>query len=69
MFAGRFDLAAAEAVCAGRGIEQHEVVDLLTSLVDASMVKVGATEGTVRYALLETVRHYGAEHLGDGPRG
>ena len=31
------------------------------------MVTVGAGDGTVRYALLETLRHYGAEHLGDGP--
>ena len=41
------------------------MVDLLASLVDASMVTVGATEGTVRYSLLETLRGYGSEHLGD----
>ena len=65
VFAGSFDLAAAEAVCAGHGIERNRVVDLLTSLVDASMVTVGGTEGTVRYSLLETLRRYGVEHCGD----
>ena len=62
VFAGSFNLAAAEAVCGGRGIEQNRVVDLLTSLVDASMVAVGGTEGAVRYLLLETLRRYGAGH-------
>ncbi len=65
VFAGSFDLAAAEEVCAGRGIERSRVVDLLTSLVDASMVAVGGTEGAIRYSLLETLRRYGAEHCGD----
>ena len=45
VFAGSFDLAAAEAVCAGRGIERNRVVDLLTSLVDASMIGVGGDRG------------------------
>ena len=65
VFAGSFDLAAAEEVCAGRGIERSRVVDLLTSLVDASMIAVGGTEGAIRYSLLETLRRYGAEHCGD----
>ena len=65
MFAGTFDLTAAEAVCSGRGIERRDVLDLLATLVEASMVDIGATDGTVRYSLLETVRHYAAEHLDD----
>ena len=39
------------------------MVDLLASLVDASMITVGATEGRVRYSLLETLRAYGWSHL------
>ena len=64
VFSGTFDLAAAEAVGSGDGIDRGQVVDLLTSLVDASMVTVGATEGRVRYSLLETLRAYGWSHLG-----
>src|SRR4029079_15781458 len=55
VFSGSFDLSAAEAVGSGDGIERHDVIDLLASLVDASMITVGATEGRVRYSLLETV--------------
>ena len=52
VFAGAFDLAAAEAVGAGGGIQQHQVVDLLTSLADASMITVGAErrDGPIRPA-------------------
>ena len=63
MFSGSFDLSAAEEVGSGDGIERGQVVDLLASLVDASMITVGATEGRVRYSLLETLRAYGWSHL------
>ena len=64
MFSGGFDLSAAEEVCSGGGIQRDEVVDLLASLVDASMITIGGTEGRVRYSLLETLRAYGWSHLG-----
>ena len=63
MFSGGFDLSAAEEVGSGDGIDAGQVVDLLASLVDASMVTVGTTEGRVRYSLLETLRAYGWSHL------
>jgi predicted ATPase len=63
VFSGSFDLAAAEKVGSGGGIEAGQVIDLLADLVDASMLTVGATDGNVRYSLLETLRGYGSEHL------
>ena len=63
VFSGSFDLSAAEAVGSGDGIEGGQMVDLLASLVDASMINVGATEGRIRYSLLETLRAYGWSHL------
>ncbi len=63
VFSGGFDLAAAEEVGSGDGIDGGQVVDLLASLVDASMITVGTTEGRVRYTLLETLRAYGWSHL------
>ena len=63
VFAGGFTLAAAEEVCAGFGVGRSEVVDLLTDLVDASMVTAGPTTGETRYSLLETLRQYGLHHL------
>lgn len=65
VFAGGFDLAAATAVVGGPGADELDVLDLLTALVDKSMVRFTAVEGGSRYALLETMRHYGAERLAD----
>src|SRR5919202_492349 len=71
VFAGGFALEAAEGVCAGVGIERDGVLDLLTHLVDKSLLLVAQQGGEeARYRVLETVRQYGAEKLkesGDEP--
>jgi predicted ATPase len=63
VFAGGWTLRAAEAVCAGDGLEGGEVLDLLASLVDKSLVLVTEQDGEARYRLLETVRQYSQEKL------
>jgi predicted ATPase/class 3 adenylate cyclase len=63
VFAGGFDLAAAEGVCAGDAVDERAVVDLLMSLVDKSLVDVDRTGRATRYRLLETLRQYGEERL------
>jgi predicted ATPase/DNA-binding CsgD family transcriptional regulator len=68
VFAGGFSLEAAEAVCAGDGIERDEVLELLSCLVDKSLVvsrgEAGDPQGEqVRYRMLETVRQYASEKL------
>jgi non-specific serine/threonine protein kinase len=63
VLAGGFTLEAVEAVCAGEGIEEEEVLDLLSHLVDKSLVVVQERGGEARYRLLETVRQYGNEKL------
>lgn len=65
VFSGGFDLDAAEAVGAGDGVEHHEVLDLLTRLVDKSLVQSEERGGDLRYRLLETLRHYALERLAD----
>ncbi|MFE1475902.1 BTAD domain-containing putative transcriptional regulator [Streptomyces cyaneofuscatus] len=57
------DLAAAEAVCAGDGVARDEVLDLVTRLVDRSLVVVAAGPTGPRYRLLESVAAYAAERL------
>jgi predicted ATPase/class 3 adenylate cyclase len=52
VFAGTFSLEAAEAVCAGSDVEQYEVIDNVTHLVEKSLV----TRQGEQYRLLETVR-------------
>jgi len=65
LFAGDSNLAAAETVCGGDGIEPSTVLDLLGRLVDKSLVvaQLPNTRGEVRYRLLETLREYALERL------
>ena len=65
MFAGSFDLAAAETVCGSGALDVLDVADLLGSLVDKSLVVAEPAGGTLRYRLLETIRLFAAERLAD----
>ncbi len=60
VFAGRLDLAAAEAVCPGDGIAQDEILELVRRLVDKSILARDDQHG---YRMLETIRQYGLERL------
>ncbi|WP_232065215.1 LuxR family transcriptional regulator [Mycobacterium cookii] len=63
-FLGGFDLDAAQAVLGG-DMPRYQVIDLLTLLVDKSLVVADERRGRTRYRLLETVRHYAAEKLSE----
>ena len=63
VFAGGFDLRGAEVVCAGSIGACEDVVDLLSSLVDKSMVVVERHSQGTRYKMLETLRQFGHEQL------
>jgi predicted ATPase/DNA-binding winged helix-turn-helix (wHTH) protein len=63
VFSGGWTLEAAEHVCTGDGIAEVEVLDLLTSLADKSLISADAEDGETRYWLLETVRHYAQDRL------
>ncbi|MGP3983937.1 ATP-binding protein [Streptomyces sp. KR80] len=66
VFAGSLDLEAAEEVCAGDGIDRTEMLDLISGLVDKSIIGcVRPEDGPARYQLLETIRQYGRELLAD----
>jgi predicted ATPase/DNA-binding CsgD family transcriptional regulator len=65
VFAGGFTLEAAESVCAGEDLERDDVLDLLSHLVDKSLVIMREEGGEARYRLLETVRQYGREKLSE----
>ncbi|WP_439959615.1 ATP-binding protein, partial [Streptomyces luteocolor] len=58
-------LEAAEAVCAGDGVARDEVMDLVTRLVDRSLVVMapGPAGTAPRYRLLESVAAYAMERL------
>ncbi len=63
VFAGGFELDAAEEVGAAGAVAAYDIVDLLRSLVDKSLVVADRTARSVRYRLLETIRQYSAEEL------
>jgi predicted ATPase/class 3 adenylate cyclase/DNA-binding CsgD family transcriptional regulator len=63
VFAGGFTLDAAEQVCAGDDLGRYQILDLLSSLVDRSLIHVDEREGLTRYRLLETVRHFALDQL------
>ena len=65
VFAGGARLDAIETVCSDEVFDQAQVLDVLGSLVDKSLVVSGtdATTGQMRFHLLETVREYAMEEL------
>ena len=64
-FMGGFDLDAAQAVAGSGGVERYQVLDQLSLLVDKSLVVADDSRGRTRYRLLETVRQYAQEKLGE----
>jgi predicted ATPase/class 3 adenylate cyclase/DNA-binding CsgD family transcriptional regulator len=65
VFHGGFDLEAAQAITGDDDVERYQVLDLLTLLVDKSLVVAEDSAGRTRYRLLETVRQYAQEKLAE----
>ena len=65
VFAGGAGLAAAEQVCAGGPVSPADVLDLLTALVEKSLLTVRDGADGPRYLMLEIIRAYGQERLAE----
>jgi predicted ATPase len=66
VFAGGWTIEAAEAVCSGEPVAEAGVLDLLTGLVDKSLVMTdGQANGPMRYRLLESLRQFADERLAE----
>ena len=65
VFAGSWSLEAAEEVCEGKNSEPCDVLDILTQLVNKSLVLVyeSSYSGEIRYRMLGTIRQYTREKL------
>jgi len=64
VFAGGWTLEAAEGVCVGDGVKAHDVLDLMTQLVNKSLIIAEREQGQeARYRMLETIRQYAIERL------
>ncbi|WP_194288430.1 ATP-binding protein [Ornithinicoccus halotolerans] len=62
VFAGGFDVEAAEAVCSDDALPAHRLLDALTGLVDASLLEV-TVQGRAQFRMLDTVRAFGRDRL------
>jgi predicted ATPase/DNA-binding XRE family transcriptional regulator len=63
VFMGGWTLPAAEQVCSDEKITRNETLDLLTHLIDKSLVIADERAGETRYHILETVRQYAYQKL------
>jgi predicted ATPase/DNA-binding XRE family transcriptional regulator len=65
VFAGGWSLDAAEYIGAGQPVQPEDVLDVLTGLIDRSLVQAefSRSAGNSRYSLLETVRQYAMARL------
>jgi predicted ATPase/DNA-binding SARP family transcriptional activator len=70
VFAGTWDLSAAESVLGATAIESPKVAQVITSLVDKGLVSFDVDPaGVMRYRLLETVRQFAFQRLVDRGEG
>ncbi|MGH8796957.1 MAG: hypothetical protein ACREXI_07870, partial [Caldimonas sp.] len=63
VFVGGFALEAAEQVCAAEAVDGDDVLDLLGSLVEKSLISLDERDAGARYRMLETIRDYAREKL------
>ncbi|MEE6164577.1 MULTISPECIES: protein kinase domain-containing protein [unclassified Mycolicibacterium] len=63
VFAGGFSLSAAEAICSSDELDEWDVLGVLETLVDKSIVIAEQVGDHQRYRLLDTIRQYGLERL------
>ncbi|MEV6522440.1 BTAD domain-containing putative transcriptional regulator [Longispora sp. NPDC051575] len=64
VFSGGAGLEAAERVCAGEVVDRDQVLELLTSLAEKSLL-VTEGDGVPRYRMLSTIREYAADRLAE----
>ncbi|WP_433362699.1 ATP-binding protein [Streptosporangium sp. CA-115845] len=63
VFAGDFELDAARYVCSGDSLPSEDIMDLISSLVEKSILLSDGTPSGHRYRLIDTLRQYGEEWL------
>ena len=68
VFVGGWTLEAAESVCGGEGgggLESNQILDLMSQLVNKSLILVETRRAESRYHFLETIRQYALEQLSE----
>ena len=65
VFPGGCVIGAAESVCADDDVDRADVFDLVSGLVDKSLLLVDRSGVEVRYRMLQTLSEYGRERLAE----
>jgi predicted ATPase len=63
VFSGGFTLDAAETVCAGEGLVEEDVLDMVVGLVEKSVLTRADSGTRTRYRMLDAIRQYGYQQL------
>ncbi len=63
VFAGDFELDAARFVCKDERLPEDQITDLVTGLVEKSILLISSNHAGVRYKLIDTLAEYGDEWL------
>ncbi|MBV6477265.1 MAG: hypothetical protein HGGPFJEG_00002 [Ignavibacteria bacterium] len=67
VFYGGWTLEAAEKICSFDPLDEYEILDLLSNLIDKSLIKISESSAELRYGMLETIRKYAEEKLDASP--
>ena len=65
VFKGGWTLEAAEEICADEHVESYDVIDILTGLLDKSLITSKEESDNMRFGMLESIRQYAKEMAGD----
>ncbi|MCW3095411.1 MAG: transcriptional regulator, LuxR family [Chthonomonadaceae bacterium] len=69
VFSGGWTLEEAESVCGGEPVEASQILEMLTSLADKSLVITEEVSGATRYRMLETMKQYAQDRLAEKGEG
>lgn len=65
VFSGGWTLEAAEKICEDDEIEDLEILDLNSHLLDKSLISAKESSGEIRFFMLESIKEYAREKLGE----
>ncbi|MEO8209004.1 MAG: tetratricopeptide repeat protein, partial [bacterium] len=63
VFSGGWNIETAEKICVDDNIDKSEVLELMSNLIDKSLVVSKEKNGAIRYSMFETIRQYSNEKL------
>lgn len=65
VFSGGWTIESAEEICSDEIIESYDVIDILTGLLEKSLVTTKEDSNVIRFSMLESIRQYAIEKAGN----